>query len=433
MNDGKERREQPTEIARSGQELVSIDRVENDSERHTAVRGSVYLIVNDLIRGRVKIGYTTRDPIERAAELVTTGTTGTFVVIYEAMVRNPYAVEQAVHRRLKKHNCGLEWFEVCPNQAKEEIWGVAGEVLYENTMPRWHRSQPEPSNETKELLREARQAADEKRRREEEEVRRARLAAEETRIKQAKEAAEAQRLADEEEYRRRAEQQAREAAIREARKKQAEEAAEAQGMADEANRLRKVHEQARIAALADQRRRKNEERASRLAEIRRTTVIGIHRLWRYAIWVILPMIGIGLIILALNVAEERRNNLRDDVAALKVAIDQQANVVEDARHALVELPARLASVRIVIGNHRMERSRIEKLGATRDQRLKDWAIKAKSLNKELVDLEEKQRAALAGVQGGPERIRDLQEELETKVEALEKLERSFEAMRVLSD
>jgi hypothetical protein len=219
MNDGRERREQPTAITRSGRELVSMNCVQSDSERHTAVRGSVYLIVNDLIRGRVKIGYTTRDPIERAAELVTTGTTGTFVVIYEARVTNPYAVEQEVHRRLRNHNCGLEWFEVCPNRAKEEICTVAGQVFYEDVTPRWHGSQPEPSSETKELLREAKQAADERRRRAEEDARQARLAAEAARVKQAQEAAEAQRLADEEEYRRRAEEQAREAAIEEERRR----------------------------------------------------------------------------------------------------------------------------------------------------------------------------------------------------------------------
>ncbi len=248
MNDGKERREPWTQIAQGGRELAPIERVQVDNELHTALQGYVYLIVNDLIRTRVKIGYTTRDPIERAVELVTTGTTGTFVVIYAAMVRNPYAVEQEVHRRLKKHCCGQEWFELCPNRAKEEIFAVAGEVLYENTTPRWHRSQPEPSNETKVLLREAKQAADEKRRREEEEARQSRLAAEEARIKQAQEAAEAQRLADEEEYRRRAEEQAREAAIEE------------------------------------ETRRASDEQRRRYAEARKRRTVRLRHLWRCLGW-----------------------------------------------------------------------------------------------------------------------------------------------------
>ena len=158
---------------------------------NTNAKGWVYLIVNDLIPTRVKVGYTMRFPIDRAQELVTTGTTGTFVVIYQALVHSPYRVEQEVHKRLASTNRGLEWFEVCPNRAKEEILCVAGGALYEDTKPCWPRSQPEPSERTKELLHEAKKAADELRRLNWEAEEAARVATEE-RLR--REAAEAERL-----------------------------------------------------------------------------------------------------------------------------------------------------------------------------------------------------------------------------------------------
>lgn len=255
-----------TQVARPSQGMISLESGSVDSERHTTVKGSVYLIVNDLIQSRVKIGYTTRDPIERASELVTTGTTGTFVVIYQALVLNPYAVEQEVHRRLRDRNRGLEWFEVCPNRVKELIHEVAGEVLYEDTTPRWHRSQPEPSNETKQLLREAKQAADERRRLEEEAAQRERLAAEQARIEAARALAEQQRIAEEEEYRRLAEEQARTAAIEE-EKRRAHEAVE--------ERKRRQQE-----LIEENRRRAQAERARLMAEAKRLNEVA----WQNCVW-----------------------------------------------------------------------------------------------------------------------------------------------------
>jgi hypothetical protein len=160
---------------------------------HTKTKGWVYLIVNDLIPDRVKIGYTERDPVERAYELIATGTTGTFVVIYQALVPEPFRVEQEVHRRLAAFNRGREWFDICPNHAKEEIIAVAGGVLYEETCARWHRSQPEPSARSQELLLEAKKAADEKRRLRQEAEQAERAAQEQARIREEKHAAFEQR------------------------------------------------------------------------------------------------------------------------------------------------------------------------------------------------------------------------------------------------
>jgi len=170
--------------------------------------GWVYIIVNDLIQGRIKIGFTLRDPLERAKEMASTGLTGTLVVIYQACVRDPYRVEREVHRRFYKDNCGGEWFTVCPNRAKEVIRAVAGEMLLELTEPRWHGD--EPSARTKELLKEAEEAARRERERLAEETILAAIEAERRRQEQEevaaiakKEAEEARRRADEEAARKR--------------------------------------------------------------------------------------------------------------------------------------------------------------------------------------------------------------------------------------
>jgi DNA repair exonuclease SbcCD ATPase subunit len=187
----------------------------SDSE-NTTPQGSVYLIVNDLIPDRVKIG-----------------TTGTFVVIYQALVHEPFRVEQEVHRRFAHLNRGLEWFEVCPNLAKGEILQVAGELLYENTAPRWHPSQPAPSQRTRELLAEAKKAAEEARRADEEA--RARRAEEEEAARQAAEA-----LAIEEERQRRQ---------REAEDKKQREEEEAQRAVDAERRRQEQEERKRQSRI----------------------------------------------------------------------------------------------------------------------------------------------------------------------------------------
>jgi hypothetical protein len=211
---------------------------------NTDAKGWVYLIVNDLIPTRVKVGYTMRFPIDRAQELVTTGTTGTFVVIYQALVHSPYRVEQEVHKRLASTNRGLEWFEVCPNRAKEEIISVAGGVLYEDTKPCWPRSQPEPSERTKELLHEAKKAADELRRLKWQAEEAARAATEERLRREAAETERLRRLKQLEDDRKRAE---------------------------EAERLARQQEQERL---------KEEDRQRRLAEKKKQQALQAQRLIR---------------------------------------------------------------------------------------------------------------------------------------------------------
>ena len=158
------------------------------------VRGFVYIIVNDLIGDRVKIGYTMSDPLERAhAFSRETGATGTFVVIYEARVDAPRRVEQAAHRHLAAFRINGEWFRIDADSAVNAIRSAAaGVVHHENTTARWHSSQPEPSENTKARLAVEREKAAEKRRRDAEtqaqrdaEIRRSQEASEEARRRDA--------------------------------------------------------------------------------------------------------------------------------------------------------------------------------------------------------------------------------------------------------
>ena len=176
------------------------------------VKGWVYLIVNDRHDPDtffVKIGFTDRDPVERARELVSTGTTGTFVVIYQAYVSRPRRVEHAVHRRLASCRRGGEWFEVCPDRAREEIVGASGGVHYEETTPRWHPAQPAPRDWTRTVLTEAKRAAEEnarklnaaeeeKRREQERREKKARDEADQLRQRQEKEERDARLRAEQE-------------------------------------------------------------------------------------------------------------------------------------------------------------------------------------------------------------------------------------------
>lgn len=77
--------------------------------------GWVYVLTNEAMPGLVKVGYTMKDPAIRAEELYKDSKTGAvtgvpmpFVVVYKALVVNPYQVEQAVHKLLEKKRLNEE-------------------------------------------------------------------------------------------------------------------------------------------------------------------------------------------------------------------------------------------------------------------------------------------------------------------------------------
>lgn len=74
------------------------------------MKGWVYIISNKAIPGVIKVGYSTKDPSLRAAELGT-GAPVPYQVEYEALVDNPRQIEKLAHEMLAFVNAGKEWFE----------------------------------------------------------------------------------------------------------------------------------------------------------------------------------------------------------------------------------------------------------------------------------------------------------------------------------
>lgn len=73
-------------------------------------RGWVYIISNPAMPGLIKVGYSTRHPKERAKELKTTGIPTEYEVVFSVIVDGPRKLEQKIHRHLKNHQKGGEWF-----------------------------------------------------------------------------------------------------------------------------------------------------------------------------------------------------------------------------------------------------------------------------------------------------------------------------------
>ena len=88
----------------------------------------------------VKIGFSTKDPQARAAELNHTGNPHPYKVEYDVLVDDPRKIEQAIHGILKNKNLheNKEWFKCSTQLAIQEIRDVVGnqiivENLYERT------------------------------------------------------------------------------------------------------------------------------------------------------------------------------------------------------------------------------------------------------------------------------------------------------------
>lgn len=98
-----------------------------------SIRGWVYIIDNAAMPGIVKIGYSTKDPVLRAKELAGTGNPHPYRLVFDLLVENPRAVEQAVHSRLRAEREGKEWFRCSHAVAIEAIRFYAGNVLLERS------------------------------------------------------------------------------------------------------------------------------------------------------------------------------------------------------------------------------------------------------------------------------------------------------------
>lgn len=93
------------------------------------IRGWVYVITNKAMPGLVKVGYSTKDPTLRAAELDSTGMPHPYTVVYDVLVQEPRDVEQRVHRILADMSEGKEWFRCTASTAIQKIQDVVGDGI----------------------------------------------------------------------------------------------------------------------------------------------------------------------------------------------------------------------------------------------------------------------------------------------------------------
>lgn len=110
------------------------------------IRGWVYVISNEAMPGLVKIGFSTKDPILRAAELNSTGAPHPYQVVYDILVAGPRDIEQRVHAAMSKMKEGKEWFRCSADEAIEAIRHIAGALaITDFTHSAGKCAQPNPS------------------------------------------------------------------------------------------------------------------------------------------------------------------------------------------------------------------------------------------------------------------------------------------------
>lgn len=97
------------------------------------MKGYVYIISNKAMPGLFKIGYTDRDPEDRARELkASTGIPYDYDVDYEILVDNPFRVEQEAHSKLREFNEAREWFRCSIGKCINAIKSCChGRIYYE--------------------------------------------------------------------------------------------------------------------------------------------------------------------------------------------------------------------------------------------------------------------------------------------------------------
>jgi hypothetical protein len=122
-------------------------------------RGWVYVVDNEGVINRVKIGFTLTDPAVRVRGLQETGYAFPQVVQYHALVDNPHRLEKRVHAELATRRRNGEWFEVSLIRAIDVIRSSAATILFEDETPRWHPSAHPPTAYALTRLQREREAA----------------------------------------------------------------------------------------------------------------------------------------------------------------------------------------------------------------------------------------------------------------------------------
>jgi len=106
-------------------------------------KGWVYVISNKSMPGLVKVGFSTKDPEDRAKELHHTGSPHPYVVEYEMLIEEAYRIEQQTHRYLSSKHEDKEWFRCSAEEAVAAIKQVAGQRASSETYKRVKRAKAE--------------------------------------------------------------------------------------------------------------------------------------------------------------------------------------------------------------------------------------------------------------------------------------------------
>lgn len=93
------------------------------------MKGWVYVITNPGMPELVKVGYSERDPENRAKELNGTASPHPHVVEFAALVDYPKKVESELHTCLSEYNEGKEWFRCHPDLVKSYLLHLFPNIL----------------------------------------------------------------------------------------------------------------------------------------------------------------------------------------------------------------------------------------------------------------------------------------------------------------
>jgi len=99
------------------------------------MKGWVYVATMEDAEGVVKIGHSSKDPIERVKQWSEiTGAPGKAKLIYSGLFENPRKIESATHRHFKEFRTRGEWFRVSAQEAIKTIQNIST-PLYEEHVP----------------------------------------------------------------------------------------------------------------------------------------------------------------------------------------------------------------------------------------------------------------------------------------------------------
>jgi len=92
--------------------LNLVLKTESKNTIEHSMKGWVYIISNKSMPNIFKVGFTMKDPIERAKALAkdNSGVPFPYDVDYAILIDDPRSIEKAVHKNLHEFREGKEWF-----------------------------------------------------------------------------------------------------------------------------------------------------------------------------------------------------------------------------------------------------------------------------------------------------------------------------------